>query len=80
MKVQNPQTAAFTFEGWNIRGTHIHGEPWFVAKDVCDALGIKNSRDTLVKTLAEDEKGVATIYRFWGEAGGFSAKSGLCGG
>lgn len=33
------------------------GEPWFVAKDVCDILGIANSRDA-VSRLDEDEKGV----------------------
>ena len=33
------------------------GQPWFVAKDVCDALGIKNSRDALDR-LENDEKGV----------------------
>ena len=36
------------------------GEPWFVAKDVCDALGIA-VRDT-AKTLDEDERGVDTIH------------------
>ena len=36
------------------------GEPWFVAKDVCDCLEVGNSRDA-VATLDEDEKGVATI-------------------
>ena len=32
------------------------GEPWFVAKDVCNILEIKNSRDTLNKCLDEDAK------------------------
>lgn len=31
------------------------GEPWFVAKDVCDVLSIRNNRDAFV-SLAEDEK------------------------
>ena len=38
------------------------GEPWFVAKDVCNILEIKNSRDTLNKCLDEDERGVDIIY------------------
>lgn len=42
-----------------IRALQIDGEPWFVAKDVCDALDIKNSRDALAR-LDEDEKGVAS--------------------
>lgn len=33
------------------------GEPMFVAKDVCAALEIKNSRDALAR-LDDDEKGV----------------------
>lgn len=32
-------------------------EPWFVAKDVCDCLGINNSRQALTR-LDDDEKGV----------------------
>ena len=40
-----------------IRAQVINGEPWFVAKDVCQALGVKNPRDA-VSYLDEDEKGV----------------------
>ena len=36
------------------------GEPWFVAKDVCDALGFGNSRSSLA-LLDEDEKGVHSM-------------------
>lgn len=40
-------------------------EPWFVAKDVCDILGITNSRDALT-ALDADEKGVGNIYTLGG--------------
>lgn len=40
-----------------IRAQVINGELWFVAKDVCQALLIKNSRDAIAD-LEEDEKGV----------------------
>lgn len=40
-----------------IRMQVIKGEPWFVAKDVCDTLSIYNSRDA-VGRLDNDEKGV----------------------
>ena len=43
------------------------GEPWFVAKDVCDVLEIKNSRDTLNKCLEDDEKRLDNIYTPFGE-------------
>ena len=36
------------------------GEPWFVAKDVCDALGIANNRDA-IKALDDDEKNTVVI-------------------
>lgn len=41
-----------------IRTLSLNGEPWFVAADVCKALGIANSRDA-VSRLDGDEKGVA---------------------
>ena len=42
----------------SIRTLNIDGEPWFVASDVCKALGIANNRDAVAR-LDEDEKGVA---------------------
>ena len=45
--------------GMNEVRTIVKGEDvWFVAKDVCDVLEIKNSRDALGR-LDDDEKGVA---------------------
>lgn len=40
-----------------IRAQVINGKSWFVAKDVCQVLLIKNSRDA-ISELDEDEKGV----------------------
>lgn len=39
-----------------IRVQVINGETWFVAKDVCDRLGLTNSRKAL-QSLDNDEKG-----------------------
>lgn len=55
----NKQEAkVFTFNENNkpIRVELVDGEPWFVAKDVCDALGIEKYRDAIGR-LDEDEKG-----------------------
>lgn len=41
------------------------GGPLFVAKDICDALGLTNSRKTLDR-LDDDEKGVTTSYTLGG--------------
>lgn len=39
----------------SVRNVVIKGEPWFVAKDVCDVLGLSKSRDAVAR-LDEDEK------------------------
>ena len=39
-----------------IRTISINGEPWFVAKDVCDILGISNPTDALNKSLEDFER------------------------
>lgn len=40
-----------------VRNVVIKGEPWFVAKDVCDILGLTNSRKATAG-LNDEEKGV----------------------
>ena len=42
-----------------VRCLFIDGEIWFVAKDVCDVLEYKNSRDALSKHVDPEDKGVA---------------------
>lgn len=44
-----------------IRAQVINGEPWFVAKDVCQALGHTNHR-VAIQSLDDDEKGVRKVY------------------
>ncbi|MGP9420064.1 BRO-N domain-containing protein [Ewingella sp. AOP9-I1-14] len=52
----NAKPAVFSFESnTKIRAITINGSPWFVAIDVCDALGLTNNRDALLK-LDDDEK------------------------
>lgn len=50
----------FNYEGKPIRTVERADGIWWVLKDVCDVLGIKNSRD-VVGRLDNDEKGVAII-------------------
>lgn len=56
------QAKEFTFNAsnQNIRVQMKDGEPWFVAKDVCDALTLENSRKATA-SLDDDEKGVSPI-------------------
>lgn len=47
---------AFMFQNVEVRAfTGDDGDPWFVAKDVCDVLGFKNTADA-TKNLDENEK------------------------
>lgn len=50
-------TEVFTFSQKKvpIRVQLIHGEPWFVAKDICQVLGIANHKDA-VSRLDDDER------------------------
>jgi len=40
-----------------VRTQMIKGEPWFVAKDVCDVLEIKNDSDAVGRLHADDRRG-----------------------
>lgn len=46
----------------NVRALAINGEPWFVAKDVCDALGLSNVTVALQR-LDEDERSKFNLGR-----------------
>lgn len=51
-----------SFENYQIRIiTDEQGEPWFVAKDVCEALGHTNSRKALADHVDEEDRNTVTI-------------------
>lgn len=55
------QIQAFNFQDQQVRTvTDEKGDPWFIAKDVCNVLDIKNSRQALAGIDA-DEKGVTSM-------------------
>lgn len=57
-----PQNGVVPFQNetlnCTVRAVVKDGEPWFVAKDVCDALGYGNSREALSKHVRDKWKGV----------------------
>jgi len=55
----NELMRVFDYEGAQVRTVIRDGQPWFVAKDVCNILEITNSRDAVAR-LDEDEKGVVS--------------------
>jgi prophage antirepressor-like protein len=56
----NQLQKVFQYQGHRVRTVIKDGEPWFVAKDVCDVLEISNNRMALQR-LDDDEKGVSSI-------------------
>ncbi|EFP2133983.1 hypothetical protein HQJ30_000352 [Escherichia coli] len=58
----NTKPSIFSFESnCNIRAVMVDGNPWFVATDVCNAIGIKHSASAM-RALDEDEKGVHSMH------------------
>jgi prophage antirepressor-like protein len=53
------QAISLDFGGRPLRVVMREGDPWFVAKDVCDALELANSR-MAIQALDEDERGVSS--------------------
>ena len=59
--------STFNFEhNHQIRIILIDDNPWFVAKDICNALALSNHRDAISK-LDQDEKGVALTDTLGGQ-------------
>lgn len=45
----------------NIRAIEIDNEPWFVGKDVAEALGYSNTRDALATHVSDEDKNTVVI-------------------
>ncbi|QNP20611.1 Bro-N domain-containing protein [Providencia rettgeri] len=60
LNINSDDISIIRFEGIQVRIVKINNNPWFVAKDVCDALEIINSRDAL-KALDLDEKNTVAL-------------------
>lgn len=58
----NTEIQRFDFKGAALRTlTDENGEPWFVAKDVCDVLELSNVSQTLARRIDDDEKSSITL-------------------
>lgn len=61
---QNGGLQIFNYKDQEVRTVTINGEIWWVASDVCDALGIDR---TQTRRLDDDEKGVCTVHTLGGD-------------
>lgn len=52
--VQKNEVQKFDFKGHPVRVEVLNDQPWFVAKDVCDALGLMNARKAVADLEKED--------------------------
>lgn len=59
-------TITYRFGEHPIRVVPKDGDPWFVAADVCAALGIQNASQAL-QPLDDDEKGICSTYTLGGD-------------
>ena len=50
-----------SFEFGHVRTTQINNEPWFIAKDITDALGYQNGRKAVADHVDEEDKAAVTI-------------------
>ena len=62
MKMKNELQIFCNKEFGQVKTTVINGEPWFVGKDVADALGYSNTRDTLRIHVDTDDKNTVAIH------------------
>lgn len=53
-------TQVFEYENRPVRTVLVDGEPWFVAKDVCEVLDISKHRDAVAR-LDDDERGPVLV-------------------
>lgn len=60
----------FNFRSHNVRTILKDGEPWFIAKDVCDVLEIANSRDAVSRIPDKDKMTVGLTDSHSGQRGG----------
>lgn len=61
----NTDVAVFDYRDHEVQALQIDGEPWFVAKAVCDALRIGNVTKA-TQYLNDDEKGFTSIHTLGG--------------
>ena len=59
MKKENA-LQVFKFQNQKVRVVETDGQTWWVAKDVCNALGLENGRDA-IRRLDEDEVGSTDV-------------------
>ena len=55
---------AFAFDSHAVRVVQIDGQPWFVARDICECLGIDR---TAIRRLDDDERGVHLLHTTSGD-------------
>lgn len=60
------ELTAFNFGGFELKVFGDKNEPWFLLREVCDVLGMKNP-SKVASRLDEDEKGVTKSYTLGGE-------------
>ena len=61
LAITESDISVIRFEGKKVRIVNCDGNPWFIAKDVCEALELSN-HSMAIAALDDDEKGVCLTY------------------
>ncbi|MFO3884868.1 Bro-N domain-containing protein [Citrobacter portucalensis] len=61
LAITESDISVIRFEGKKVRIVNCDGNPWFIAKDVCEALELSN-HSMAIAALDDDEKGVSLTY------------------
>lgn len=76
MNDNKQNVSLYDFKGHQVRVVELDGNPWFVAVDVCAALGLTNTTQA-VKNLSKDEKTFNNVEGMRGRAACFISEPGL---
>ena len=61
LAITESDISVIRFESKKVRIVNCDGNPWFIAKDVCEALELSN-HSMAIAALDDDEKGVSLTY------------------
>jgi prophage antirepressor-like protein len=77
-KHESNDLAIFNYENHKVRAVFVNEEPWWVLKDICNALEIKNASQA-ARRLDDDEKSMSDIRLKTGIPAIIVSESGLYG-
>lgn len=67
LEMDKRKMPVFAYDEAMVRTVDVDGEPWFVGRDVANALGYSNTKDALAKHVDDEDKAGSRIATQFGE-------------